>query len=159
MALERFADVVERYTDGYGNGNVFEPHREAVKEWEEEISRAVRRAENLHRMLTNPQEPRVGQTPRQEIYKKNKSRLYRYQSKRTHDTPVLFVPNLGISRPYIFDLLPGASFVEHMTQQGFDFYLLDWGHFGSDDRDLTLEECVTTILPQMAHEVLTWSGA
>src|SRR5438034_1927511 len=158
MALERFADVVERYTDGYGNGNVFEPHREAVKEWEEEISRAVRRAENLHRMLTNPQEPKVGQTPREEIYKKNKSRLYRYQSKRTHTTPLLFVPNLGISRPYIFDLLPGGSFVEHMTRQGFDFYLLDWGVFGPEDNDLTVEECVVKILPRMAKRVLATSG-
>ena len=65
--------------------------------------------------MTNPAEPRTGQTPREEVYKRNKSRLYRYESTRTHRTPVLFVPNLGISRPYIFDLLPGGSFVEHMT--------------------------------------------
>src|SRR5947199_2363452 len=115
MALERLADVVERYTDGYGNGNVFEPRREAVKEWEEEISRAVRRAENLHRMLTNPQEPKVAQTPREEIYKKNKSRLYRYQSKRTHTTPLLFVPNLGNSQPNRFEFMPSDVFVDTMT--------------------------------------------
>src|SRR6267143_1779644 len=119
MALERFADVVERFTHGYGNGHTLEPPAEIVNQWHDELERAVRRAENLQRMVTNPQEPRVGQTPRQEIYKKNKSRLYRYQSKRTHKTPLLFVPNLGISRPYIFDLMPGASFVEHMTREGF----------------------------------------
>jgi polyhydroxyalkanoate synthase len=85
------------------------------------------------------------------------ARLFRYEGRRSHETPVLFVPNLGISRPYIFDLLPGASFVEHMTQQGFDFYLLDWGAFGPDD-ELTLEECVTSILPSMARAVLRESG-
>ena len=51
---------------------------------------------------------------------------------------MLFVPNLGISRPYIFDLLPGGSFIEHMTREGFDFYLLDWGVFGPEDNDLTV---------------------
>src|SRR5436189_4441404 len=159
MALERFADVVERFTHGYGNGHLMKPGAETVKQWQEELERAVRRAENLQRMITNPQEPRVGQTPRQEIYRKNKSRLYRYQSKRTHRTPLLFVPNLGISRPYIFDLMPGGSFVEHMTREGFDFYMLDWGVFGPEDNDLTVEDCVTKILPKMAAKVLESSGA
>ena len=110
-------------------------------------------------MITNPQQPRVGQTPRQAIYKKNKSRLYRYQSKRTHRTPLLFVPNLGISRPYIFDLMPGGSFVEHMTREGFDFYMLDWGVFGPEDNDLSVDDCVTEILPRMTRKVLESSGA
>src|SRR5947209_10231869 len=159
MALERFADVVERFTHGYGNGHTLEPRAETVTQWQEELERVVRRAENLQRMRTNPQEPRVGQTPREEIYKRNKSRLYRYQSKRTRTTPLLFVPNLGISRPYIFDLMPGGSFVEHMTRQGFDFYLLDWGVFGPEDNDLPFEDCVTKILPKMAAKVLESSGA
>ncbi len=159
MALERFADVVERYTDGYGNGRVVEPRNEGVKAWQQELDRAVRRAANLQRMLIDPQEPKVGQTPREEIYKRNKSRLYRYRSKRTHATPLLFVPNLGISRPYIFDLMPGGSFVEHMTREGFDFYLLDWGVFGPEDNDLSFEDCVTKILPRMTQKVLESSGA
>jgi polyhydroxyalkanoate synthase len=109
-------------------------------------------------MMLHPTEPKVGCTPREEIYRTNKSRLYRYRSPRSHATPVLFVPNLGISRPYIFDLLPGGSFVEHMTGQGFDFYLLDWGVFGPEDNGLTFEECVVKILPRMARRVLETSG-
>ena len=105
----------------------------------------------------NPKDVQAGQTPREEIYKRNKSRLYRYQSSRTHRTPLLFVPNLGISRPYIFDLLPGGSFIEHMTREGFDFYLLDWGVFGPEDNDLTVEYCVTKILPRMTRKVLETS--
>ena len=101
----------------------------------------------------------LGQAPRREVSTIGAARLYRYESRRTHQPPVLFVPNLGISRPYIFDLLPGASFIEHMTQHGFDLYLLDWGVFGPNDRDLTLEACVTEILPHVARAVLTSSGA
>ena len=110
-------------------------------------------------MVLNPTSPKVGQSPREEVYKRNKSRLYRYESPRSHRTPVLFVPNLGISRPYIFDLLPGGSFVEHMTRQGFDFFLLDWGVFGPEDDDLTVEDCASAILPRMAQKVLQVSGA
>jgi len=157
MGQERFADVVERFTHGYGGGPALSP--EVIRQWQEEIDRQQKRMTNLHQMMTNPVEPRTGQTPRQEIYKKNKSRLYRYASKRTHRTPLLFVPNLGISRPYIFDLLPNGSFVEHMTREGFDFYMLDWGVFGPEDNDLSFEDCVVKILPRMAQKVLDSSGA
>jgi len=129
-----------------------------MKEWQEELDRNLRRMRNLSEMILRPVEPRTGQTPRQEVYRKNKSRLYRYESRRAHRTPVLFVPNLGISRPYIFDLLPNGSFIEHMTREGFDFYLLDWGVFGPEDNDLTLEACVTKILPRMSQKVLERSG-
>jgi len=156
MGQERFADIVERFTNGYTDG--LGGSAETVRQWQEELDRTLRRFENLGEMVTNPVEPRTGVTPREEVYRRNKSRLYRYQSSRTHRTPVLFVPNLGISRPYIFDLLPGGSFVEHMTREGFDFYLLDWGVFGPEDNDLTLEECVVKILPRMARKVLETSG-
>jgi polyhydroxyalkanoate synthase len=153
MAQERFADVVERFTSGFAA----DAPAETIKKWQEELDRGIRRLRNLHELMTNPVEPKTGQTPRVEVYKRNKSRLYRYESKRTQRTPVLFVPNLGISRPYIFDLLPGGSFIEHMTKQGFDFYLLDWGVFGPEDNDLSVEECVTKILPRMARRVLETS--
>jgi polyhydroxyalkanoate synthase len=156
MGQERFADIVERFTNGYAELGT--PRPETVKQWQEELDRTFRRLQNLAAMITHPSEPRTGVTPREEIYKRNKSRLYRYQSSRRHRTPLLFVPNLGISRPYIFDLLPGGSFVEHMTQQGFDFYLLDWGVFGPEDNDLTLEDCVVKILPRVVDRVLESSG-
>jgi polyhydroxyalkanoate synthase len=158
MGQERFSDVVERFTNGYPD-LLGAAAPEMVKQWQEEFDRTARRLTNLTRMVTNPVEPRTGQTPRQEVYKRNKSRLYRYESSRRHRTPLLFVPNLGISRPYIFDLLPNGSFVEHMTREGFDFYMLDWGVFGPEDNGLTIEDCVATILPRMARKVLETSGA
>ena len=72
---------------------------------------------------------------------------------------MLFVPNLGISRPSIFDLQPGSSFVEHMCRQGYDFYLLDWGVYGEEDNGLTVDECVTRLLPRVVRKVLETSGA
>lgn len=132
---------------------------ELLGQWQEEMARNFLRMQNFAAILLNQDEPAVSPTPREEIYRKNKSRLYRYTSSRTHHTPVLFVPNLGISRPYIFDLLAGGSFVEYMTKLGFDFYLLDWGVFGPEDNDLTVDDCVTRILPRMARKVLESSEA
>jgi len=127
--------------------------------WQEELHRNFLRMKNFAELMMDPREPAVGPTPREEIYRKGKARLYRYASSRRHATPILFVPNLGISRPYVFDLMPGASFIEYMTREGFDFYLLDWGVFGPEDNHFTVEDSVTRILPRMARKVLESSGA
>ncbi|HET8576004.1 MAG TPA: alpha/beta fold hydrolase [Methylomirabilota bacterium] len=132
---------------------------EMVARLKEETRRNLLRMKHFSEMILTPKEPAIGPTPRQEIYRTNKSRLWRYESPRTVKTPLLFVPNLGISRPYIFDLMHRGSFIEHMTQQGFDFYLVDWGVFGPEDNDLTVEYAVTKILPRLARKALESSGA
>src|SRR5207302_8688896 len=119
MGQERFADVVERFSSGFAA----DAPAETIKQWQEELERGFRRLRNLQGMVTNPVEPKTGQTPRVEVYKRNKPHLYRYESARTHRTPVLFVPNLGITRPYILDLLPACSFLDHITRHGFALYL------------------------------------
>jgi len=128
--------------------------QDLAAEWTRTMTRAMRALE----MATAP-EPAIGLTPKELVYRRNKARLYRYASARTHRTPVLFVPNLGISRPSIFDLQPGSSFVEHMCRQGYDFYLLDWGVYGEEDNLLTVDECVTRLLPRVVKKVLETSGA
>jgi len=132
---------------------------EQLARWQEEMRRNALRMKHFSEMVMSPKEPEVGPTPREQIYRTGKSRLWRYASKRTVRTPLLFVPNLGISRPYIFDLMHKGSFIEHMTEQGFDFYLVDWGVFGPEDNDLTLEHAVTRILPRLARKALESSGA
>ena len=37
-----------------------------------------------------------------------------------------------INKPYILDLYPGNSLIEHLTNQGHDVYLLDWGTAGRE---------------------------
>ena len=124
-----------------------------ASEWARTLSRAFRALE-----LTQAPDPQIGLTPKDVVYRRNKARLYRYHSSRTRPVPVLFVPNLGISRPTIFDLQPGSSFVEYMCGQGYDFYLLDWGVYGEEDNGLTVDECVTRLLPRVARKVLETSG-
>ncbi|MGH7369581.1 MAG: alpha/beta fold hydrolase [Candidatus Methylomirabilaceae bacterium] len=134
---------------------------ELTRSLQEETIKNVLRFSKGMELVYGRQEPQVGQTPRELIHKKNKSALYRYghAPDRRHAVPILMVPNLGISRPYIFDLFPGSSFIEHMVREGFDFYLLDWGVFGDEDNGLTLGECVTQILPVMVRKALRASRA
>jgi polyhydroxyalkanoate synthase len=103
-------------------------------------------------------EPGTGRTPRREIARRGKARLYRYGGAPRVRIPLLFIPNLGISRPWIFDLLPGSSFVEYMVDAGFDFYLLDWGVFGPEDDDMSFDDCVTGTLRRMCNTVLDTSA-
>jgi polyhydroxyalkanoate synthase len=132
---------------------------EALKGLSDEWLRNLRRTARAMQLLTDSAEPQIGLSSRAEVYRRNKARLYRYAGPRTRRVPMLFVPNLGISRPTIFDLQPGSSFVEYMSGQGFDFFLLDWGVYGEEDNGLTVDECVTRILPRVIRKALEASGA
>ncbi len=135
------------------------PQAEAFRGLTEEWLRNLRRTAKAFELMTDSAEPQLGLSPKREVYRRNKARLYRYDSARTRRVPVLFVPNLGISRPTVFDLRPGSSFVEYMCGQGFDFFLLDWGVYGEEDNGLTVDACVTGLLPRVARKVLETSGA
>lgn len=132
---------------------------EVLKQLSDEWARMLTRSLKALELATSPAEPPIGLTPKTTVYRRNKSRLYRYESPRTCRVPVLFVPNLGISRPTIFDLQPGSSFVEYMCSRGFDFFLLDWGVYGEEDNGVDVDECVTRVLPRVARKVLEASGA
>jgi len=75
----------------------------------------------------------IAQTPKELIWTLNKAKLFRYvpvvPAEKRHPVPLFLVFAL-MNRPYILDLRPGHSFVEYMTQQGYDVYLLDWGEAG-----------------------------
>ncbi len=79
--------------------------------------------------VVNPADPPMDQTPKDVVWRRGKITLYRYQQQTDvlHPYPYLIVPWLGISRPYILDMLPGHSMVEYLVQQGHDVYMLDWG--------------------------------
>jgi polyhydroxyalkanoate synthase len=65
-------------------------------------------------------------TPYQVVYEGGKVRLRHYRALGgPYATPLLVVYAL-IKRPFILDLQPGRSVIEHLTRQGFEVYLIDW---------------------------------
>ncbi len=101
-----------------------------------------------------------GRTPKETVWSKNKARLYRYEpgAEKRHPVPVLIV-YAHILKPYVLDLVPGNSFVEHLLAAGHDVYLLDWGIPGPEDEDLSFEDYVLDYLPEAVERVLENSSA
>jgi polyhydroxyalkanoate synthase len=68
-------------------------------------------------------------------------RLVRYQARgpRRHPVPVLIVPPL-LAKPYVLDLAPGLSLVDHLVERGLELFLLDFGIPDRRDRQLRFED-------------------
>ena len=101
-------------------------------------------------------------TPHEVIWKRGKTRLLRYYSVErpvAYPTPFLIIPWLGISRPYVLDLMPGASMIEFLVNHGHDVYLLDWGEIAEEDKELGFEEGVFKIIPRAIDRALEASNA
>src|SRR5690349_18779055 len=88
----------------------------------------MRRMARMPQLWQHAQNVRTGTTPSEVVYEIERVRLLHYkpQGPIRHHTPVVFVYAL-VNRPYILDLKPGKSVVDHFVKAGFDTYLIDWG--------------------------------
>jgi polyhydroxyalkanoate synthase len=105
----------------------------------------------------------TGATPRDMVWSKNRARLYRYRGAQTHGgrrraVPILLLYGF-VLKPYILDLVPGNSLVEHLVQDGFDVYLFDFGISSAEDSGLSLDDLVMDYIPGAIEKVLKTSGA
>jgi polyhydroxyalkanoate synthase subunit PhaC len=91
----------------------------------------------------------VGSTPHNVVWRENKLQLIRYDTGVTarHPLPILLVPSL-INRHYIFDLLPGKSIAEFLSNAGFAVYAIDWGAPSDEDRLLSIDRYLGGYLPR-----------
>jgi polyhydroxyalkanoate synthase len=124
--------------------------------------RTYRKFSETYNALIGSYEANVGQTPKEQVWALNKSKLYRYvpivPPEKRHPVPLLLVYAL-INKPFIFDLIPGRSFVEFMLEEGFDVYLLDWGSPGPEDQGITFDDYVTQYLRRAVRKVRRISGS
>ena len=105
----------------------------------------------------------TGVTPREVVWTKNKTRLYRYRRQdgsggKRRPVPVLLIYGF-VLKPYVLDLVPGNSLVEYLVKEGFDVYLLDFGISGLEDAVLSLEDFVLDYMCGAVQKVLETSGA
>lgn len=124
------------------------------EELQNEMHRIETEARTLLRVMTT--KAAIAQTPKETIWTFNKAKLYRYipvvPVEQRHRIPLFLVFAL-MSRPYILDLRPGASFIEYMVKQGYDVYLLDWGTPGPEDKDLKFDDYVLTYLTRAIRKI------
>ncbi len=125
-----------------------------------ELQRIAEEARTLLRVTTT--KAAIAQTPKETIWTFNKAKLYRYipvvPAQQRHRLPLFLVFAL-MSRPYILDLRPGASFIENMVKHGYDVYLLDWGAPGPEDKDLKFDDYVLTYLVRALRKIKAVSGS
>lgn len=124
-----------------------------------DADRAVRRFFKGVDFLARRDEVRVDVTPRVLVRETGTRRLWRYApARRAFRTPVLLVHSL-ISRPTVFDLAPGMSLIGHLTGEGHEVYLLDWGAPRGIDRHLRLEDYAVRFLGQAIEDVRRSAGS
>jgi polyhydroxyalkanoate synthase len=128
----------------------------------EVVQRTYRRYIQIGKAIINSYDAPIDQTPRDEIWRLNKAKLYHYlptkPSGEHYPVPLLLVYAL-INKPFIFDLVPGRSFIEFMLDQGFEIYLLDWGEPGPEDQDTTFDDYITEYLTRAVRKVRRHSGS
>ena len=127
-----------------------------------DVGRNLLRARNGVKYVTGIDRPKVGTTPKDVVWRRDRAELWHYGSADPGSprsrTPVLVVMSL-ISRSYILDLYPGMSFVAALRGAGYDVYMLDWGIPDERDAGNGLDTYVEQLLPAAIDAVLDDSGA
>jgi polyhydroxyalkanoate synthase subunit PhaC len=123
-----------------------------------EIERNALRARNGLKYLVGGRFVRTGATPRDLVWRRGKTELWRYRSDHVSRRPpiVLYVGLVG--RSYAFDLYPGNSFVEKLQREGFDVFLIDWGVPDEAEAGNTLATYALEHLPKAIEEIGAASG-
>ncbi|MGE5291833.1 MAG: alpha/beta fold hydrolase [Micromonosporaceae bacterium] len=121
---------------------------ELLRRLEADVRRAVRRGRNGLHYGAGTSRPKVGQTPKDVVWKRDKAELWRYRSDRVAYTPPVVVIHSLVSRSYVLDLHPGNSAIRLLLDSGLDMMLLDWGVADGVEADNTLETYVDGYIPE-----------
>jgi polyhydroxyalkanoate synthase len=103
--------------------------------------------------------PVLGASPKDTLISRGTLRLYHYRpmSEEVYRVPILLVM-ATTNRGYIFDMVPGQSFVEFLLKAGFDVFMIDWEAPRQDERNLGLDDYVLDFLPTCVARVLEETG-
>lgn len=123
------------------------------------LERQFLRARNGLAYLAGAKAPAMAQTPRDEIWKRDKARLWRYRSAQRRFTPPVLIVHSLVSKSYILDLLPNTSMISYLIGEGFDMFLLDWEVADPGDAENTLETYVDEYIPAAIGAALEEAGA
>jgi polyhydroxyalkanoate synthase subunit PhaC len=125
------------------------------------LERQVLRARNGLAYLAGTNRPLIAQTPKDTVWRRDKAELWRYRREDTPVTvkpPILIVHSL-VSKSYVLDLQPNNSMIRFLLGEGFDVFLLDWGHADAVEAQNTLEDYVDDYIPEAVEATLAESGA
>jgi polyhydroxyalkanoate synthase len=123
-----------------------------------DVERSYLRARNGLRYVRGSNRPKLGTTPKDIVWQRDKAQLWRYRGGPARFAQPLLIVTSLVSRSYILDLLPGSSAVEFLRDRGFDVFMLDWGIPDELDADNSLETYVDEYLPRAVAAVRRETG-
>jgi polyhydroxyalkanoate synthase len=123
-----------------------------------EVDRSIRRTRNGVRYVRGSSRAKVGASPSDVVWQRDKAQLWRYQGGPVTVSPPVVIVHSLVSRSYILDLRPGSSMVEFMVGQGLDVFMLDWGVPDELDADNSFETYVDEYLPRALAAVRRETG-
>jgi class III poly(R)-hydroxyalkanoic acid synthase PhaC subunit len=122
------------------------------------LEKETKRWEQIYKIVNGPK-TRIIPTPRESVWKKNKSTLWFHPAKeKKYKVPLFFVYSL-LNKSYILDVGEGSSVIGGLTDLGYDVYLLDWGSPGYEDSNLSLDNYVLDYLEVAIKRAIRHSGA
>ena len=126
----------------------------AATEFERAMQRNIRGLD----YFTSPV-PVLGASPKDLLIARGPLRFYHYraQTDEVFRVPVMLVM-ATTNRGYIFDMVPGQSFVEFLLKRGFDVFMVDWEAPRPDEKHLAMEDYVLDFLPACVAKVAEVTG-
>jgi polyhydroxyalkanoate synthase len=112
-----------------------------------DVGRALRRGRNGLRYAAGTSRPKVGQTPKETVWRRHKAQLWRYRSDDVRYRPPVLIVHSLVSRSYVLDLYPGNSAVDFFRRSGLDVFLIDWGVADEAEAANTLETYADEYIP------------
>ncbi len=109
----------------------------------------------------DPSQVAVGPTPRQLVFELGSLQLYRYRASADDQPapgrpPLLLIYSI-INQPWILDLIPGFSIIEHLLSRGLDVYLAEWKAAEPGCTD-TLDDFIDPWLQGAAEHICELAG-
>ena len=146
--------------NGNGNGSLHDLWRDWSFAAADDFATMFRRAARVPFLYQRAQRVKKGATPSEVVYEEDRLKLLHYKTDvpRRYKTPLVLIFAL-VNRPYILDLKPGKSVIEHFVQRGFDTYLVDWGVPTDADRHLTLDDYINGYIPNVLDYLRERTGS
>lgn len=132
---------------------------ELVERVRRDVRRNALRARNGIRVVTGAGRPATALTPKDVVWERDGSVMWRFRSDRVTQGPPLLIAFSLVSKSYILDLVPGNSFIEHLRDDGFDVFLVDWGSPGERESRNGLEDYAERYIPETIDRVRDLTGS
>ena len=124
-----------------------------------DVQRALRRGRNGLRYAAGTRPTEVGQTPKDLIWRRHRTELWRYRNDDVRYGPPVVIVHSLVSRSYVLDLYPGNSAIAFLLRSGLDVFLLDWGIADEADSGNTLETYVDEGIPDAVAAACEAAGS